>query len=318
MTTKHPKYNARPEMLFYSLVTNITDRCNRNCENCCGLKKKSNTDMPFEKLKEVIKAVLIDGNVKVFYPTCVAEGTLYPHIVDMIKYIDSFKKKSLIVREDTNAGFIPDGFIDAINSVGYTFDLSCSLWAWDKKSYKELMGGDFDDTMNNIDIYLKKINHPISFGTPFINEEQFTKTSEVIKNIVEANGQKLVITENGGDYVLKDYHDRGFCTLYKRNYISTTELVTPEGKKDCIPYNNCDALYKILNIALNGDILPCMRFSQECRVNIGNINDYSPFTWESVREIYNSEKAMKYWHDNYTPNCFAFDECSTCISRVCY
>lgn len=315
----HPKYNARPENTILLLIVNVTSRCNRNCVNCCGEYVKQDKDLSFDKLKEIIDACIVQGNIKLFYPSCTGETTLYPHCTDIVRYLNSINKRDLLVRQDTNAGFIPDGFIEAINDAGYYYDLSVSLWAGDAVSYRELQGGDFDATVANVRRYLKEIKHPMSFSAPYMNEEQFSGAERLIRSLCNEVGRELVVTENGNEDLLHGYHLDGKCTLYQRKYLTPAGLTSNHGTHFPLSFgNNCDSLYKSLIITHEGDILPCIRFAQKKTYKLGSVFDYQPLKWSDIVAIYNSDKAKEYWHNNFSAGNVAFKECRSCLSRVCY
>lgn len=323
MTSIHPRYNSRPEYRIHYASLTFNSKCNASCQDCCG-EIVNKPDMPLEKIKEVLNVAIQGLRIRKIYPSCLAEMTLIPYINDIVKYMEKIKIPGLIVSQDTNARFIPEGFIDTLNSVTFSYHISISIWGWDSESWNKYQGkGSFEKVTENIRRYLAELKYPPTFSFPFITDEQYEKTLEFVNGLCAGYGYKTeVVTENSDAPEMTAIKDSGIIPVYIRKYSQhrTDGLVDvySGGKKiEYIPFGNCDNLYQALTIDSLGNIYPCTGMYRRPFAVLANVNDYSPFTYKDFLDIIHSEKAMKYLHDNYTAGNFACELCKTCSGRIC-
>lgn len=325
MLYKHPMLDRKVEYFFDYMAMSVNAKCNNGCQNCCGLINNT-PDIPLEKLKQVLKAVLKDGNVNVLYSSYFAEATLYPYINEMIYYLEDLKKKTLFVRQDTNGKYIPDSFIEAINSVSYVFDLSVSLWTDNKEDYEQYQGQGFDIVVENLKRYLKELKYPPSISAPYINEKQYNDLIAFLEPIINEAGYRMeIIKEDTRPRRLHAIKLSGAVPLYIRRYtqfVDTAEevIVTDnETGKEIPKYrcNNCNLLFLSVNLLPDGSILPCAGTNKSKEFAIGNIFDYENFTWKDLVAMYYTPKARQLWEDNFTKGKYAFEKCKLCSARIC-
>lgn len=323
MKTLHPRYNLRPEYRMYYASLSFNSKCNANCKDCCG-EIINGPDLPLEKIKEILNVTIQGLRIKKIYPSCLAEMTLIPYVNDIVKYMEEIHTPGMAVSQDTNARFIPDGFIETLNSLTFSYHLSISIWGWDEESWNSLQGkGSFEIVVKNIRRYLKELKYPPTFSFPYITEEQYTKTLAFITELCKEAGYPVqtVTTQYSDAQSLAAIKSVGIVPIYIRKYsqhIADVTYVFNEQKKlDFIPFNNCDNLFQAMTVDSLGNIYPCTGLYRHPEAVLANVNDYSPFTYKDMIDILHSEKAMKYLHDNYTPGKFTCDLCKTCSARIC-
>nr|DAT58839.1 MAG TPA: putative Fe-S oxidoreductase [Caudoviricetes sp.] len=324
MVSSHPRYNAKPEYrLTYASLT-FNSKCNAGCQNCCG-QILNKPDMPLEKIKEVLDVVIQGLRIREVYPSCSAEMTLIPYINVIVKYMEKIKIPGLIVTQDTNGRVIPEGFIETLNSVTFTYHVSISIWGWDSESWNKYQGkGSFEKVTGNIRRYLLELKYPPTFSFPYITDEQYQKTLEFVKNLCAEYGYETKAITDGTMSNITNIKNNGIIPVFIRKYSqrkneeSKSMGVYEKGKLiDYIPFNNCGNLFSPICIDSLGNIYPCTGMNSYKPAIIGNVNDYSPFTYKNLIEILHGEKAMKYLHDNYTSGKFACDICKSCSARIC-
>ena len=320
--TKHPRYNLLPELNMVYASLSFNSRCNGNCVNCCG-QILNEDDMPLEKIKEILDVVIKRLRIKQVFPSCLAEMTLIPYVNDIINYIDEIRIPDLIVSQDTNARFIPDGFIDALNACRCIYHLSISIWGYDKESWESVQGkGSFEKTVKNIETYLRELKLPPTFSFPYITEEQYTKTVAFIKELCRRNGYEITVTNSNGSMQTITYIKKtGKVPVYVRRYSVNTgnyAEVYENGKKlDYISFNNCSLLFQGFFLDAQGNVYPCSSMYRNKEHILGNVNDYSPFTYKDLLEVLHSEKSREYIKRNFSSDgTFACDICEKCSGRI--
>lgn len=322
--TKHPRYNLLPELKMNYASLTFNSKCNGNCINCCG-QIINQEDMPLEKIKEILYVVIQGMRVKKIYPSCLAEMTLIPYVNDIVKYINDIRIPNLMVSQDTNARFIPEGFIEVVNNCDFSYHISISLWGYNKESWEENQGvGSYEKTLSNIETYLKELKNPPTFSFPYITEEQYSKTLKFIKDLCGKYGYKTEVLKENDNRVLaiEKIKDEGNIPIYIRRYSvhieDYTDVYTKGIKMDFIPFNNCDNLFQGISIDSLGYIYPCTGMYRKEEHILGNVNDYSPFTYKDFLTIIHSEKAINYIKKNFSLNGeFACSLCEKCSTRIC-
>lgn len=323
MKTLHPRYNLRPEYRMNYASLSFNSKCNANCKDCCG-EIINKPDMPLEKIKEILNVTIQGLRIKKIYPSCLAEMTLIPYVNDIIKYMEEIHTPGMAVSQDTNARFIPDGFIETLNSLTFSYHLSISIWGWDEESWNSLQGkGSFETVVKNIRRYLKELKYPPTFSFPYITEEQYTKTLAFVTELCKEFDYpvKTVTTQYSDAQSLAAIKSAGIVPIYIRKYsqhvADVTYVFNKQKKLDFIPFNNCDNLFQAMTVDSLGNIYPCTGLYRYPEAVLANVNDYSPFTYKDMLDILHSEKAMEYLHNNYTAGKFVCDLCKTCSARIC-
>lgn len=324
MLERHPYLDRRPEYYFTYLNMSVNARCNNHCTDCCGYIDAGIQDIPIDKLRQVLKAVLADGNINEFYPSCYAEATLYPHLNEMVRFIGALGRPRLNVRQDTNCRIIPDGFIEAVNSVSCGYDVGCSLWAADRETYRKYHGADgFDTVVMNIRTYLHELDVPPSVSFPWISDSQGRAVLELLEPMIRDAGYKMQpLTSGTMPAQLNAHKAAGRVPVFIRNFTAsdgeTNRVYLPDGRvRDFLPFNNCDLLFKSVTIKANGNIMPCGGMDKDDRFALGSIYDYDEFTWNDLVALYHTDKARRFLAGNFSPGTFASDKCRTCTMRIC-
>lgn len=190
-------YENSYSLLQYAQI-DFTGKCNNNCIGCSGRLNHTGTEIPLDKAKEVLDAVLAGMNIREIFVACQAEFTLYSHCIDIIDYIeDNFK--NVTVRQDTNGIFIPEGFIERLNSLkNIRYDLSVSLWGISEEGYLKFhRTNNLETVLNNIRRYLKEISNPnvvFRFSVPYWDENQFQSTISAIRSLCAEVGKEVQVT----------------------------------------------------------------------------------------------------------------------------
>lgn len=320
--TRHPRCNLLPELNMRYASLGFNSKCNGNCINCCG-RVMNKEDMPLEKIKEVLYVVIKGMRIKQIFPSCFAEMTLIPYVNDIVRHIDEIRIPGLIVSQDTNARFIPDGFITALNECRFTYHISISMWGYDKDSWESVQGkGSFEKTVGNIETYLRELKNPPTFSFPYITEEQYVKTVAFVKELCMKNGYEIEIASNNGNMqYITHIKETGKVPVYIRRYSVNhggyAEIFENGKRINYIPYNNCNLLFQGLFIDGQGNIYPCTGVVGDKEHILGNVNDYSPFTYKDLLGILRSEKSMEYIKRNFSSDGeFACGICKKCSGRI--
>ena len=318
---QNPRLNMRPELNIHYLVMSVNAQCSAHCLNCCGYVRDSIPPMKLEKVKEIIQACVIDGGIRYVFPSCTAEMTLHPDCVNIAKYLCSIQKPDLFMHQDTNARFIPDGFIEALNNAKNVYNLSVSLWGGNEKDFVYCQGeGDFNKTVENTKRYLAELKNPPQFSLPWVTKEQLTDALKLITKLIKDAGYKpLVLDKECRPSVMYANKLQGYVPICIRKFVAEEEKVNYQGKNvDFVNFNSCTMLYDRVVIHIDGSIKPCLRVNYYKEHSLGNIYDYDPFTYKDLVNILNSEKAQGYIKRNFTPGEFACPECKNCTTRIAY
>lgn len=325
--TEHPKLFTKPELYLCQSALSFNSVCNADCLYCCG-RITTEPCMPLEKAKEVLKVVINDFRIKDVYPTCSAELTLYPHLLDIMKYVESLNVPYLKVTQDTNGRYIPKDFIEQMNSMKTYWTISISVWGYDEESWQKYQGkGDWSLFVSNVKRYLTELKTPPSFSMVCINEEQKEKTLEFITSISKDCGHEVFSMSDGRSDFLKPLKENGIVPIVMRNFRSPLTdggisyvhpNDSPKECKDFIEFNNCNFLYRSIVMDSAGYIYPCLSVNGKKEYAIGNVFDYEPFTKDSLIEMIHSKKGMEWWEKNVTKGEVACDICKTCTTRCAY
>lgn len=325
--SKHPRYYVKPQLLMHQAAVSFNSQCNADCMNCCG-RITGEPYMPLAKAKEVLNVIIQGMRIKDIYPTCSAELTLYPHLLDLIRYADEIRIPDMRITQDTNGRFIPKGFIETLNDIEAYWTVSISLWGYDSESWQKYQGkGDWEQFEKNIRRYLTELKIAPSFSVAFIDEEQEQKTLEYITRVAKECGREVYYTEDGLSWDMRQMKLDGVVPILRRNYRvpnlatkgrSTVTNGTPDKKKDFIAGNGCIFLYSSFIMDSVGYIYPCLSVNGQRKYAIGNVFDYSPFTVKDLESIINAPAAIAWQHRNWSKGEWACDICETCATRVAF
>lgn len=333
---KSSVYNVskrNPELSMYQAAFSFNSVCQADCMNCCGYLLDKPEEMPLYKVKECLHTLLSEFKIEQVYISCSAEMTLRKDVVEIVEYVNSLENcnRNLRVEEDTNARYIPDGFIDAVNLNPRRYNIGISLWAGDQEDFTKYQGeGDFEKTLHNIEEYIRLLDVPPYITAPCITEEQFEKVANVIKKLANKHTYDFKVTYDGTLPHLSAMRENGIVPLLRRPYRSD-EGVHYDENTDVDKYvtNRCPYLFGGFIMDVWGNITPCheiLVFKNKTGADnhlnlsddtiIGNVYDYEPFNLEALNSIIHSDKAMKMFRNNFIPGELPMERCKNCGTRV--
>ena len=315
--------HSRPEHYLAQAQMDLTWACNARCKDCCGYEKREQgvRQLSLPKAKEVVSALIQGANIRDLWIACMGESTIYPWFLDLLKYVDEIAPRGQAIRQDTNGIFIPKGFIEFLNACHFFYDLSVSFWAYDKDSYAELHGNNnFDKVVQNIHRYLDEWGY-LRFSCVCFSRQQVNKAIEFLDGLCRQHGKKVVVIENMDLINAMTAREVGDTLIFLRKAYSRVNGKWQVSKYGAVVptlcMNNCYFLNRNVLIGANGLVHPCIGVYGHDYFTIGDVNDFSPFTYKGLVNMLNGEKNRKFIEDNLEPARHAMgDFCKTCISRV--
>lgn len=335
LQTKHPKYFMRPELYIQQAAVTFNATCNSHCLSCSGAVT-GESEMPIEKAKEVMNMILHEMRIKDVFIACSAELTLYSKLLELVSYVDEVRLPYLRVTQDTNARYIPKGFIEALNAMQNYWTISISLWGGNSEEWQKYQGkGNWEQQKKNIERYLTELKIPPAFSMPAITDEQRDSTLNFITSEIEKCGLKYVIDSNSLSDSYKHYKEQGIVPINIRKFrgaATEDDSKTAEANYyihsrenasviETNPYkdrNNCHFPYASFFVDCAGYVYPCINENNHRESAIGNVNDYSPFNMKAYMEMVHSEKGLAFWKNNFLPGKFPCENCRSCPSRDAY
>lgn len=318
----------KPDLYLIQAALSINSTCNANCLYCCGRICEKESYMSLEKVKQVYKTLVEDMRIYDMFVTCSAELTLYPHLIDLMKYADTLDNPYVRYTQDTNGRFIPNGMIEQINSMKHYWTVSISIWGYDEESWQKYQGkGDWNQFVKNCKRYLTELKTPPAFAIVAINEEQREKTFNFVKNLCEETGHQVFELNDGRSLYFRSLKEANIVPVNIRKFrapddgedVSKVHERFNTGKTlDFLEFNNCDMVNLSFVMDSLGYVYPCISLNGHKNYAIGNVNDYEIFDKKALVDIYRSEKNLKFWKDNLTYGKYACDRCKFCASRICY
>ncbi len=329
--TIHPKILARPEFYIQQAATTFNATCNANCF-CCSGAKTGEAEMPIDKAREVMNMILYEMRIKDVFIACSAELTLYSKLLELIEFCDKEYLPYTRITQDTNARLIPEGFIEALNSMRNWWTISISLWGGNAEEWQKYQGkGDWEKQVENIERYLTELRIPPAFSMPAITDEQRESTLSFITRTVEKCGLKWAVDCNPNSLSYRRYKEQGIVPVNIRKFrrydgtetsedyfVSSRESAGTVEKNIYRDMNNCHFPYNSFFCDSSGYVYPCINENNNRESAIGNVNDWSPFNMASYLEMIHSEKGMAFWKNNFIPGKFPCETCRNCPSRNAY
>ena len=338
LKSKHPRIFMKPELYIQQAATTFNATCNSHCLHCSGAVT-GGKEMPIEKAKEVMNMILNEMRIKDIFIACSAELTLYSKLMELIAFCDETSLPFTRITQDTNARYIPDGFIEALNGMQNYWTISISLWGGNSEEWQKYQGkGDWEQQVKNIERYLKELKIPPAFSMPAITDEQRESTLSFIISKIKEAGYKYVIESNSDSLIYKGFKEQGIVPINIRKYRgyagSNDDVVADENESGYYihsrekagtieenPYkdkNNCHFPYNSFFVDAAGYVYPCINENNHIESAIGNVNDYSPFNMKAYYEMIHSEKGMAFWRNNFLEGKFPCEDCKNCPSRDAY
>lgn len=336
--TVHPKILVRPEFYIQQAATTFNATCNSHCLHCSGAVT-GEAEMPIEKAKEVMNMILHEMRIQDVFIACSAELTLYSKLLELIEFCDNKYLPYLRITQDTNGRFIPEGFIEALNSMKNWWTISISLWGGNSEEWQKYQGqGDWEKQTANIERYLTELKIPPAFSMPAITDEQKENTLSFITKTVEKCGLKWVIDCDPNSISYKRYKEQGLVPINIRKYrgyvgsdddvnaeksgsdyyIHSRESASTVEENVYKNKNNCHFPYASFFCDSSGYVYPCINENNHRENAIGNVNDYSPFNMKAYLEMIHSKKGIEFWENNFLHGKFPCETCKNCPSRNAY
>jgi len=233
--------------------------CNASCITCPHQSIIRKKILSLETIKKIIDECA-EHEVKEIHPINYNEFFLYPHAIEVLRYIKKKLPKTKVILF-TNASVLNEKTSDIIIEERLLHQLNFSMDAFKKETYERVRGLNYDRVMKNT-LYFMCKNSKID--NPIITEVTFTITDE-------------------NDNETKDF--KRFWKQYTKNIYFSVD----DGRKSNNPYiirkTNlpCLALFNTPVILSNGDVVSCCMDPHGTLV-YGNIYK------NTIQEIWNSTK----------------------------
>lgn len=323
LKTKYQKYYALPELYVQQANISFNFQCNAKCSYCyCNLSNERY--MSLEKAKEVANVVYDELRIKDVYISTQAEATIWPHLSELMLYINSLHIPHAYTTIDTNGRFIPDGLIELANvSSNVLWSVNVSLAGYDEESWQKYSGkGNWELFLENCRKYLSMLKTAPSFSIISFNEEQTDKAFAFVKDLCESCGKSAIELNNGNAADQYSYKANGIIPVNVRKLVKkcsdgllhSCERRDSTKELDFVARSNCDLLLKELIVDGAGFVYPCSGVAGMKGYAIGNINN-AVFTKEAFFKMLNTKRAKKMWEENFTPHSLACNYCKQCWTR---
>jgi MoaA/NifB/PqqE/SkfB family radical SAM enzyme len=251
----------------------LTTKCNAKCLDRCNIWAEKTSEIPFEDLKIAID-LLAKNNFSVIYFTG-GEPSLYPHLVEALKYV---KSKNLLTSITSNGSITSEQLWELRN---YLDLLSISVDHYDEKEWNKTKHvNDAAAKAKNAIKTAKKYGINV-VGLTFINPRWKT---EDIEKIIKYTNNELgtsfafcypCISANGATFIvgkdlslkeqqgnlkqlfgkIKSLKDQGYDVTDLSEYLDDVQLA----HSDLPMKHNCKAGSNVLLIDSKLDVFPCFK-----------------------------------------------------------
>lgn len=234
-------------------------QCNASCITCPQKSIKRKGSLPIGLIKKILDECA-KHEVKEIYPINYNEFFLYPHAIEMLRYIKEKLPRTKVVLF-TNASVLTNEISDIVISEKLIYHLNFSLDAFKKETYELMRGLSYQNVMRNIMYFIKKNS--------------------------EAGG----VVKTGVTFTITDKNEKEikqFRNFWKR-YTNNIHFSVDDGRKNKNPYISrktdipCHALLSTPVILCNGDVVSC------CMDPHGTLV-YGNILHQSLEEIWNCPK----------------------------
>ncbi|MDP8263000.1 MAG: radical SAM protein [Candidatus Ancaeobacter aquaticus] len=289
--SEYPKY----------LAISLTTRCNLRCSICDRNNYKA-SDMNYENLEKLINPI---KHAKMIDLTGWGEAILYPEYPDVLKYIFKNNNKKKLISQTLN-GTLANKYSDLLK--GRVQRLVISLNAAEEDTYnREMSGGDFHKTINNVKSLLSNLSEEDIKSTK-LHFVVHVRNYKEMPAFVELAKSLKVSQVSFGQYMCNNMESEKNTLLnIKNEYNETLRSVDKVASKHKIEVfyrrfgedlgltiNNCMYPYDWCFVQVNGDMTCCCYLAD---VVMGNVyND----TFESV---WFGEKMQKLREIRHYPSC---------------
>ena len=321
--------------------------CKSHCKQCMGFGAKEHESIKMMNKETMIRCIDIAKqvlNINSILLQISGEFFCNPEAIHLLDYIES-KYNGLDLMIDTSGLPITDEIIERLKTIrNNNIKLSISLWAGNKKLYKENHGVDgFDhvDTILKKLIELHKTNSSfnLQLSTAYVDKKSVESVRKYLKNLCKKYFLEYKESDEnflGNKGVLVNYirNFNTFIPLNKKNKIPEDYAIMGDKVKSAICYINeyskgkitpyrkseptrCDYLAGCMVIRADGYVVPCFQKLSKPESAYFNVND------EDVQEnpmiilekLSNKNPYVKKINeDNYING--AFEECKNCFTRL--
>jgi len=300
---------------LYSVIFEITPRCNFNCVHCYLHDHHVSQELSYERIIQIIDLLYEKGVL--FLTFTGGEIFTRSDFLDIYLYA---KKKGFIVELYTNGALITEAAISMFAKYPPLL-VDISLYGACEETYEHVTGvsGAFEKVLSNIKL-LKAAGIRVSLKTPVLNlyYSELPKIKEIAKlyDVPFRTGFEIFPTIDNDDTVQRygvslydmmkyefsefDKHPRTFGADYE------VELVDLQRQR---PLFRCKLGRASCVISYDGKLCPCMSFR-----HVGETISKENFDglWESFRNY----PAMRASENYKCLNCKAYDFCDICPAMM--
>ena len=265
------------QLVFKVIEVDLVDKCNLSCPHCFRSENNLNNTnkmIDFNKFKKFIETSITDKHLDIKLVRLIgvlSEPTLYPHIIELVEYLNS---KNINVQISTNGNIKRDRFWNdlskALNGSTYNEILFAIEGSTQEMYEKYRVGGKLENVLHNICEISK--GKEFKLGVQFIhfnfNDGELDKvkkiTSELDVDFFEVFHANDVTTEHlilPNSSIMKDFYLKRQKFLKSTNKYSSDNII-------CASEH-----FKELFISIDSKIFPCTNFFESSLCNIDMLDD---------------------------------------------
>jgi len=297
LSDKRAEYVASAKKGAYNLSLHrceliLTNKCNFKCVYCRGIKSEYSKALTLYAAKKIIN-IWAEGNLKNIRLSG-GEPTIYPHLIELVKYIRSFKcfeRIALSTNGSANLSFYKELISLGVNDFSVSLDACCS-------STNDVMTGTasvFDKIADNI-AKLSELTY-VTAGV-VLNEKNINELRRIVEFADSLGVSDVrVIPSAQYDQKLDLNYDTDLPILkYRLNNLKSNRHVRGLRKTDC---KKCHLVKDDMAVC-GGYHFPCIIYMREQGSPIGKVSDY----WTMQKERFEwFEKKNTHTDDICKKNC---------------
>lgn len=310
LALKHNRHKSLTIVHPTNVMLELGNVCNLHCSMCPREHEYGKAMdvgfMPLEKAKQIIDQM---------YPyldscglTGLGETFLYPHLLDVVKYIKS-KKKSIIITISTNAHI--RGFREAIKPVlPYIDNIQFSIDGIGDTYNTIRKGASFEEVASNIRFVLECGNDITSMINCVVSPDNYTQMSNIVefsRNMgiayVNFNCVSIAAQPNAPrsfyDFFLSEDFLNAVESMRQRSAEwGDMEITGPSYPTDGT-FQDCIFAWEYPYITWDGYYVPCCGKPFPKLLHFGNVFEHD------VMSVLNSKKAQEFrrlWQMNTPPS----------------
>ena len=294
--------------ILYSLVIELTYRCNEQCVHCYCPASRERNELSVESLYGLVSEYELLGGLSLQLTG--GEFFLSPHAKKLLRYLCG---RGLLISISSNLTLVDEETVDLLKDI-VPRSVSCSVYSADPDVHDSIttVPGSFARTRNGI-IMLRKAGIPVVIKTPLMNHTVagWSEVEALAKDLGSSCQFDLNITaRNDGDCHPLDLRVRDeavirslYATRYKRLYSHDEPMENAVGDSGDRPI--CGAGANGLLVAPDGTIRPC----------IGLPLDLGKYPSDSLESVWKTSPFFEMWgnlHMYDIPQCRACNYRSSC------